>query len=615
MSRGGRKAWRLTVAGGVVCLLAGGTCAQNGTSLSGEVVTGLASTRISDGRQRKESVTPLIGNFDFRSYLGHPDFFQFRMQPRLNFGGQASQAGFDGRNGIAMSGTLLRRRWFPLTVNYTNFRVNSLSFDVLGGLNAVRQSTRYSEFGANWRILIPQAPQFSLYYNRGDSRVTPDIDALQKRDSNNSRYGIRGSDQRWGWDLEGEFGRTQRNTRATGSTLPSLASLDFEQGLTTAEGRARRSWGTLANVALQFGRHRTHNVINQNPLQQDRTFARGSAQLQWGERWVVQGYAGYDSNENDLVSRPVVGVPGGVVPFQTGISTLTASGQVRYKLHRDWQIHGGLDHTRSRSRFQNAPEFDGSSQGVHAGVLFNRDFSWGQLNSSYAFGRTASSTQGGTSENNTLNQSLTTRYRGGRLDAVEINGLVSFFVNRVESGVFLTNRNVLGDVTLGKGFGRYVVRGGVNFSRLTNTDYLQFSSNQWGITASVESRLFNARYARNLVRGESLIASPVNGGGVVRPFPGLPLASVLTSSARQMVSLTVTPRRRLQVRAHWFQLDQTLGRGARSDSNFLNLEIQYRFRQLEMEFGYSRFTQSVLSFGSTGRRGLFLRVRRAFRVF
>lgn len=616
MIKGGDKARLLSLAWLAVCCLPSAALAQNGPmSLIGEVVTGVASSKVNDGRRASESVTPFTANFDFRSYLGHPDFLSFRVQPRLNFGGQASQAGFDGRNGIAVSGTFLRRRWFPLTVNYSNFRVESVSFDVLQGLNAVRQSTRYSEFGANWRILLPKVPQFSLYYNQSDGRVNPEIDLLQARTSENSRYGIRGSDQRWGWDLEGEFGRTLRAMMFKGTVLPGLGSLDFEQSLTIAEGRARRSWGTFANVGIQFGRHLNRNVVNRSPLDQDRTFARGSAQFQWANRWMAQGYASYDSNRNDLFPRPLAGAPSQTLPFETGISTLAASGQIRYKLHRHWQIFGGLEHTHSRSRFQNAPRFDGTSRGINSGVSFNRGFSWGQLDSSYAFGRTASSARLGTMTNDTLSHSFTSHYRGGRLNKVEVSGLVNFFLNRVESGIFLTNRDLLGELTLGKGFGHYVVRGGINFNRLTSQEYLEFSSNQWGITTSVENRLFNVRYMRNLVHGESLIATPVNGGQFVRPVPKLPLASVLSSSARQMVTVTLVPRRRLQLRAHWFQLDQTLGRGVRNDSNFLNLEVQYRFRRLEMEFGYSTYTQSVLGFSGIGRRSLFFRVRRVFLVF
>ena len=590
---------------------------QKPLQLSGEVVTGYATTGSADGSSTSRSVSPFGLFFDLNTYLGHPDFLSFRVQHRVSFGGEAPQAGFDGRDGIQLTTTFLRRRPFPLTITYSNFRTDSISFGSLLGLNAVRQKTRYSDFGLNWQINDRRLPRLVFFYSRNNSENQPDIGALPATTAGSSAFGVRGSKHIRGWDVDGEWTRSRRTTDTASAFAPELTTLFFGQKVTDGHVAARRSFWKHSNISLMAGNQTSENKLNQAPLDQSRTFFHAASSLHFSNRWNAQLQLGYDSNVNDIYDRALGPLPPGTATpiLQTGLSTLTASGQVQYKVSQDWMIYGGLNRNRVRSRFAAAPVFDGGAWGANGGIGFNRAFHWGQLSAGYGVSLTHSAFENNGKGSDTLGHSARLQYRRGKLESLEFTALTALSVNRVESEIFLTQKNAYTDVSVGRRFGAYVLRGGLTYQDVRSEHYFDFRSKDWGLRFSVENSFFNVSYTRNAIDGRSIVLAAAATGSVATSLSGLPLRTVLTTSARQAVAVGLRPWKKLQVRTTWFQLDQSLAERLRTDSDFLDFSVLYRFRLLDVEVGYTRYAENVIGVTGVSRRSFFFRVRRSFRIF
>ncbi len=590
---------------------------QKPLQLSGEVVTGYATTGSADGSSTSRSVSPFGLFFDLNAYLGHPDFLSFRVQPRVNFGGEAPQAGFDGRDGIQLTTTFLRRRPFPLTITYSSFRTDSISFGSLLGLNAVRQKARYSDFGLNWQINGRRLPRLVFFYNRNDSENRPEIDALPATTADSSAFGVRGSKHIRGWDVDGEWSRSRRTTDTASAFAPELTTLFFRQKVNQGHVSARRIFWKQSQISLAAGRQSTESELDQIPLDQSRTFFQAASSLQLSNRWNAQLQLGYDSNVNDIFDRALGPLPPGTATpiLQTGLSTLTASGQVQYKVSQDWMIHGGLNRTRVRSRLAADPMFNGGAWGANGGVGFNRAFHWGQLSAGYGASLTHSTFESNGKGSDTLGHSVHLQYRRGKLESLEFTALTALSLNRVESNIFLTQKNAFADVSVGRRFGAYVLRGGLAYQDVRSEEYFDFRSRDWGLRVSVENNFFNAGYTRNAIDGRSIVLAAATNGSVANPLSGLPLRTVLTTSARQTVTVGLRPWKKLQVRTTWFQLDQSLAERLQTDSDFLDVSVLYRFRLLDFEVGYTLYDESVIGLDGVSRRSFFFRVRRSFRIF
>jgi len=113
----------------------------------------------------------------------------------------------------------------------------------------------------------------------------------------------------------------------------------------------------------------------------------------------------------------------------------------------------------------------------------------------------------------------------------------------------------------------------------------------------------------------SIVLAAATNGSVANPLSGLPLRTVLTTSARQTATVALRPWKKLQVRTTWFQLDQSLAERLRTDSDFLDVSVLYRFRLLDFEVGYTLYDENVIGLDGVSRRSFFFRVRRSFRIF
>src|SRR6202035_1148049 len=100
-------------------------------SISGTISTGYYNSITRGEANQSLSFVPIGARFEMGGYYLSPDLLSFSAQPELNFGPQASDAGFQGGNGIKLGFTLLRKSIVPLTFRYSNVQVEDAYFGSL----------------------------------------------------------------------------------------------------------------------------------------------------------------------------------------------------------------------------------------------------------------------------------------------------------------------------------------------------------------------------------------------------------------------------------------------------------------------------------------------------
>lgn len=618
MSKRARQLW---VAGGLAALLgcmAPVTFAQEApVTLRGVITSGLVSVQTEGANEFNSTTVPLGLTFDLSGYWGHPDFLSFRVQPQFTAGEQAPQAGFQGGDGINLSATFLRRRAFPLTVRFAKFRRESISLGSQQGISGVRSVSHYNNFGVNWQVNIPNAPRISFDFNEFDSRSNPDFVGFPDRKSSNILRRMLVRDSRWGWDFGGSLSSTTRTADLLNPVDPTASPVASERRTKEFKVHATRAlWGSNY-LALDAGRQSGEDAFNGDLFDQKITFLRANSSLIWGSRWSGSLAASYNSNRNDLL-RDLIPPVGGPILFGSGISTLNFTGQAGYRLRKHWNLSGNLSRNRTSAGNGGNTRISSTSLGAGAGVGFNRNFSWGQFSSNYGLSVNRAPGRGGIPGDRAIGQSFSAQARQGKLDGLEVTGNFLFSRNTVENAIFLERENLLTEFSLGRRAGNYLVRGGLGLRRTSSFNILDldFTSDGWTARASLEHRLYQVQYNRNIQDGRSIIlfSSQTAGGAGGSVLPGIPLRTALSSSGSQGLSASLTPRRRLRTTVRWHQLRQTLEGRVRNNTNIFDVRVLYRFRLLDMEAVFSQYDQDVFPVASAGRRHIYFRISRPFRI-
>ena len=211
-------------------LAAAGTCClaqEKPVSLAGRLYSGFFNTTNRNGAETGLSFVQLGVDLDLYGYLGAPGLIDYRVQPKLTSGPQATEAGFFGGNGVTLTTTFLGRRPFPLRLNYTNLRRENVFFGGITQVSGFRSKNHDRNFGLNWELRAPGLPEIYANYSSSDLKATPDISLLPDYRSKSRNAGLQVKDELGGWDLTGEMRRMKlANTFAT---PPDLRTVNLDQ--------------------------------------------------------------------------------------------------------------------------------------------------------------------------------------------------------------------------------------------------------------------------------------------------------------------------------------------------------------------------------------------------
>ena len=81
-----------------------------------------------------------------------PELLSFSAQPELNLGPQASDAGFQGGNGIKLQTSFLRKSIFPVTFHYSNIQVEDVYFGSLSQISGYSLRNRNKDLGVTGEL-------------------------------------------------------------------------------------------------------------------------------------------------------------------------------------------------------------------------------------------------------------------------------------------------------------------------------------------------------------------------------------------------------------------------------------------------------------------------------
>lgn len=627
MSKGSHPdGWRLAAALLLAATALPGIAQEKPLNLTGVFTAGFYRTDNRDGRVARLSSVPVSLDLNLTGFLGHPDFISYQVRPQTTMGAQATEAGFIPGNGVSLTTTFLHKRSFPLTLTYTNLRREQVTYGTLTRISGLRSVSHDRNFGLNWQWHAPHLPQLSFDFGRSRSTLKPDEPIIPDYRYRNRHATLNINDRRWGWTLNGLLRWDRSNSDFANPLEPQFITTALNQRSSQYQFTAQRPLWSRSQVIFSGGLFNNRNTFNNRPFDQDTRFFNAMLTFGWGERLEGNVRTGYTSNLlGTEIQEALLGltVPGGsgsptpqsavFVPFQTRVSSLSASGNVRYKAHRDWTLLGGFNQEKVSAPENRIAAANANFLSGTGGVSFNRRFSWATLTSQYGL-NVGRLNYANIPNSRFLGHSFTLTAQSGRLERLELTALVNISTQRVDQFRALHTGTQSAEFTLGRRLGGLVWRGALGMQRSSFRDGgLDYRAQGLTYRASVEHQRIQLHYFRNVVDGDTF--QFLLGSQLSTVLVGAPLRVVLSSFRTQTLSVRATPWRRMEFHLGWTTGRQSFDRRVNNEFEQIDVRIGYRFRLLTLESGYARYDQDFLNLTRYMRNRFYLRVSRPFKVF
>ena len=608
-----------------------GLAQEKPATLTGVVSTGVYTTDNQNGRQARFSTIPANLNLDFSGYVGIPDFISYRVRPQFALGAQAPEAGFTNGNGLSLSTTFLRKRAFPLTVTYSNLQREQLSYGSLSRVSGLRSTSHNRDFGLNWQLRHRNLPHLSFDLGRSRNTLDPDQAVIPAYESRSHQYVLQVDDNRLGWKLKGSLRWTDFSSDFANPLEPDFITAELDRTSSQYRFSADRPLGKQSSLVLSGGVLDSRNTFNDRPFDQDVRFLNAMLSFAWGERWRGGLRTGYTSNllgtEIQETLSQLTGsggsgspAPGSLVfvPFETRVSSLFHSGNIRFQAHPDWSLFGSLSRSTVNTPDGLVASSEADTLNGSSGVSFSRRFSWGTITSQYSLnlGRMDFAD---IPNSRIRGQAFTVIAQRGSLDGWELNASITGSTQRVDQTHPLRTNNHSAEFSLGRRVAALVLRGSVGVRSSSFRDGgLDYDADGLTFRGSLEHRRIQLRYFRNAIDGnalQALLTDPASSAAISAVLLGVPLRTILSTLRTQTLNLRATPWRRLDTNLTWTKGRQELDQRVSNDYEQVDLRVGYRFRFLTFELGYTRYEQSFLALNEFMRSRFYLRVSRQFRVF
>ena len=592
-------------------------------------VTGTFSTGYYDSQTRGEAnqslqFVPFGARFDINGFYLSPDFLSFSAQPELGIGPQASEAGFEGGNGIRFQATFLRKRRFPLTFHYSNVQVEDVYFGSLTQVSSYTLKERTKDLGVTWEVRIPNGPETILDWGTNSVDSVPGIPNVPDYLAHGKHLNADTKFERAGWDLEG-FVHHQQEESDLLTTVSGIATPgSLVQSVTQYQASARRSFFGDSDFFAEGGSQSTASLLLALPI--DLTTRYGSANLRLTQRrrWKTSFRAAYSSNlASQLLAQAAssLSAPGSVapdgnilLPFSQGISNLIIDANTSLTLNYGFGLFATVERNSVLSSSQNGPlnaDYFTSS----AGVTYAGKVSWINLTGEYAreFGEGSITGQSGTIQG----QNYRVSAQHGNPDQLRFEVTIHGTDETVQNAQPISDHTFSVDASVAhRVYGGVSVRAGGGWQRGSYvnaanefktggyTARLGVEHPRFQFTASLDDSLSNS-----LPLYSQLLGGLGPGSALIGPI------EIIPSDYRAM-SLAVhsNPLRKLEISAFWTRSRQHLAGVLNNDFELLNAYLTYRFRRLQMEVGYIRSNQIFLSYPTTLRDRFYIRVVRTARL-
>jgi hypothetical protein len=602
----------------------GGPINEKPLNVTGTFSTGFYSTTTRAETDQSLSFAPIGARFDTGGYCISPELLSFSAQPELNFGPQASDAGFQGGNGIKLRLTFLRRSIAPLTFRYSNVQVEDAYFGSLSQISGYTLKNRNKDLGLTWEIAPRNLPAATIDW------ATESVDSksatLGVSDylSHGTHLNVDSKYERWGWDFQGFMRRNQQVSDLLAPIGGEAQTGTLRETVMQYQGTARRSFWGDSELYVDGGRQSTSSLLFTLPIDLGTQYASASLRLRQRKRWKSLLRAGWSSNVASQLLAQAAGTLGGpgtivpdvnvLTPFSHGLSSLNLNATTSFALGSGLGVYGSAERT---SLFSSAQEGlpDSNYFTTTAGATWVHKFGWGNVSGDYSreFGTGAITGQSGTIQGQHYVFSAQHGTSSGLQFDTTVHGSNQTVntVQPISNSSFSTESSVASRLV-----GEFNARvgGGWQWGSIVNAAN-QFRTNGYTARLGVEhprvqlSASLNNTLSNSLPFYSQLLDGLGIGSAVIIPLQVIP-------SDYRSVSFTLhsNPMRKVEVSSTWVRSSQHVSGSLSNTFELLNVNATYHFRRIQVEVGFVRSNQIFLSYPDTMRQRFYIRVVRNVKV-
>ncbi len=594
MVRCGVKAGCLVMAGLLWCVLPAAAQVQwegiQLSNLSGSLGAGYsgAYSNLQDSSNHGLDVN---GNAALNGFYYNPNFLSFNVTPFYGMSrANSNYLSVGNSEGVSASAALFSGSHFPGTVSYSRSYNSSGNFSV-PGLPDITSHGNDSAFGIGWGVNLPSLPTLSVSYYRGhDEYSLYGTDANGASSSQN--FNIRALYAWAGFRLDGAYFHATSE-----GELPALLQRPAENSTSSSDGY---SFGVSHNLpwhgslGVSYGHSdylaESEGVSNGGGVNN----LSANAGLYPVSKLSLTMTARYFDNLAAVLNEAILTAGGPVQQTITspGSHSLDLSGVGIYRAPFDIGLSG---YASRREQTFMGQSFGGTTVGGGASTMHR--VGGGALSVSVSVMDSMSDSVGTYSGSSAVGLSSNLGY-SRQVGAWNVGGNFSYVQNQQTFLIsYLTSSYSYG-ANVNRAFGRLRWVAGYNGSHSGITQQAGATSSSEGVTTSLSMpRLgVSANYSRSsgvgILTAAGIVTTPV-------PAPILPQTTVYGGKSYSF-GIGGTPIRRLTVS---FSYADSIGNTATPPVGFtyntksIYSLVQYRFRQMGFNGGYSRFIQG---FGPSG---------------
>ncbi len=594
-------------------------------TISGTLSSGFYNsyTRGGGNPDQRISFVPAGATFDINGYYLTPDLLDYWIQPEVNAGAQASDAGFEGGNGVRMRVSLLRRQALPLTFRYSNMQLKDVFFGSLSQVSSYTQKNRNRDLGLTAELKHAGLPTATIDWGTSSVNSQSGIAGIPDYNSHSNHLNLDSSYQRWGWEFRGFAGRQQQTSDLFAPLVQGGNSSVLQQNVMQYRGSLRRDFMRDSELDLEGGSQSTGNVLLNQPIDLTTRYANANLRMFQRRRWKSSLHAGYTSNIAGLVLTRLAGglstngsiAPDSSVllPFRHSISYLNLNSLTSLDLSHGFGLYGSLDRTAVLAASDGA--LSSRYLTTAGGATYSHTFRWGSLSGQYGRSFGIGSVTGLAGRIEGQNYLITAQ--PGKWERAQFDFSVRGTDQRVRNEQPANEHSfasegsiglrVLGQfrTRLGGGWQQgYFTNGGSDFHTDGYTARAGIEHPRFQVSGSLNSSIGNSLEAYGQILGEiglgSALLSPVH---------------LIPSDFRGMtLTLHAYPLRRLELTALWTRSVQHLQGVVANDFEIIDVYLTFHFRKLQLTAGYFDSTQIYTSYLATYpetlRGRLYIRITR-----
>ena len=278
-------------------------------TINGNFSTGYYNSFSRGGSNQNRSINfmPAGASFDINGYYLKPDLLNYSIQPELYAGAQASDAGFEGGNGIRMKVTALPKGLVPLTFRYSNVQLKDAYFGSLTQVSSYTLNNRNKDLGLTTGLNRAGLPAMTIDWGANSVQSESFSPAIPDYASRSNHLNLNCADKHWGWDFQCFAGRQQQKSGLFTLLGEGLNSSPLSQKGTQFRGSARRTILGDAELYLDGGTQSISNTILGQPIDLTTRYASVNLRLFQKRKWKTSLRVGYNSNISGLLMSQLIG--------------------------------------------------------------------------------------------------------------------------------------------------------------------------------------------------------------------------------------------------------------------------------------------------------------------